>query len=131
MAKATKKKPAVKAGMRKHPITRRSSFHTGIDIRSRNGTAITCPIDGVVVSARRAGAMGREVRIQSGNMTLVFGHLSAYRCTVGQRIRAGQLLGLVGSSGRTTGPHLHFAIKNGGRWVNPIPYLMARRLASR
>ncbi len=118
-------------GMRKHPITRRSSFHTGIDIRSRNGTPITCPIDGVVVSARRAGAMGREVRVQSGNMTLVFGHLSAYRCKVGQRIRAGQLLGLVGSSGRTTGPHLHFAIKRDGRWVNPLPYLMARRLASR
>lgn len=118
-------------GMRRHPITRRSSFHSGIDIRSRNGTPITCPIDGIVVSARRAGAMGREVRIQSGNLTLVFGHLSAYRCKVGQRIRAGQLLGLVGSSGRTTGPHLHFAIKHGGRWANPMSYLMARRLASR
>lgn len=118
-------------GMRRHPITRRSSFHTGIDIRSKNGTPIICPIDGIVVSARRAGAMGREVRIQSDNMTLVFGHLSAYRCTVGQRIRAGQLLGLVGSSGRTTGPHLHFALKNSGRWVNPLPYLTARRLASR
>ncbi|HOT28232.1 MAG TPA: M23 family metallopeptidase [Candidatus Ozemobacteraceae bacterium] len=118
-------------GMRRHPITRRSSFHTGIDIRSMNGTPIACPIDGIVVSASRAGAMGREVRIQSGNMTLVFGHLSAYRCKVGQRIRAGQLLGLVGSSGRTTGPHLHFAIKHDGRWVNPLPYLTARRLASR
>lgn len=118
-------------GMRRHPITRRSSFHTGIDIRSTNGTPIACPIDGIVVSASRAGAMGREVRIQSGSMTLVFGHLSAYRCKVGQRIRAGQHLGLVGNSGRTTGPHLHFAIKHGGRWVNPLPYLMARRLASR
>lgn len=118
-------------GMRRHPITRRSCFHSGIDIRSKNGTQITSPIDGVVVSAQRAGAMGREVRIQSGNMTLVFGHLSAYRCKIGQRIRAGQILGLVGSSGRTTGPHLHFGIKNGGRWVNPLPYLMARHLASR
>lgn len=118
-------------GMRRHPITRRSSFHSGIDIRSQSGTSIVSPVDGVVVSSRRAGAMGREIRIQSGNLVLVFGHLSAYRCRPGQKIRAGQVLGLVGSSGRATGPHLHFSVKQYGRWVNPLPYLTASRLASR
>lgn len=118
-------------GMRRHPITRRSSFHSGIDIRSKSGTPIICPVDGVIISSQRAGAMGREVRVQSGGLILVFGHLSAYRCKNGQKIRAGQVLGLVGSSGRATGPHLHFSVKREGRWVNPLPYLMARRLASR
>jgi len=118
-------------GMRRHPITRRSSFHAGIDIRSRTGTPIISPSDGVVVSSRRAGAMGREVRVQCGGMLLVFGHLSAFRCKAGQRIRAGQVLGLVGASGRATGPHLHFSVKRDGRWVNPLSCLTPRRLASR
>ncbi|HNW36655.1 MAG TPA: M23 family metallopeptidase, partial [Candidatus Ozemobacteraceae bacterium] len=118
-------------GMRRHPITRRSSFHAGIDIRSRTGTPILSPSDGVVISSRRAGAMGREVRVQCGGMLLVFGHLSAFRCKPGQRVRAGQVLGLVGASGRTTGPHLHFSVKRDGRWINPLSCLTPRRLASR
>ncbi len=113
-------------GMRHHPITRRRSFHPAIDILARPGTPVIAPTDGVVTCVGRAGGMGRMVKIRTtSGLTLYFGHLSAYRCAVGQRIRRGQLLGLVGSTGRSTGPHLHFSVMRAGRSVNPLTLLPA------
>jgi len=114
-------------GMRRHPITRRASFHAGIDILAHSGTPVIAPVDGLVTSACRVGAMGRLVKMRSlSGLILYFGHLSAYRCAKGQRIRRGQVVGLVGSTGRTTGPHLHFSVARAGRYLNPLTLLSSR-----
>lgn len=113
-------------GMRRHPVLRRRSFHGAIDIRARVGTPVTSPVDGVVKTVCRAGAMGRMIRVQCGETIMTFAHLSAYRVSVGQRIYRGQTLGLVGASGRATGPHLHFAVSIRGRTVNPLTFLGRR-----
>lgn len=111
-------------GIRRHPITHRRSFHGAIDIRSLPGTPVSAPAAGVVIEAERDGAMGRVVRIRTANQTvLTFGHLSGYRCVSGQYVRRGQIIGLVGSSGRATGPHLHFAVQVHGRYMNPLTFL--------
>ncbi len=113
-------------GMRRHPVTRRNSFHNGIDIKARQGTSILSPADGVVVSAGRAGLMGRMVKIRTrAGKTLYFGHMHKIKCRKGDKIRPGQLIGTVGSSGRATGPHLHFAVASSGRYINPLTYLSA------
>ncbi|NLI78980.1 MAG: M23 family metallopeptidase [Candidatus Riflebacteria bacterium] len=111
-------------GMRRHPITRRRSFHPAIDIRARPGTPVIAPVGGMVVSAGRAGGMGRMVKVRTASgLTLYFGHLSAIRCARGQHLRRGQVLGLVGSTGRSTGPHLHFSVARAGRYLDPMPLL--------
>ena len=111
-------------GYRRHPVTRRHSFHAGIDIRARGGTPVSAPCSGRVVEVERAGAMGRMVRLQTpGGTILSFGHLSGYRCRQGDWIRKGEILGLVGSSGRATGPHLHFAVQKNGKYLNPLTFL--------
>lgn len=113
-------------GMRRHPITKRRSFHNGIDIKGRRGTKVRAPADGVVVSAGRAGLLGRLVRIKTSNgLLLYFGHLHRYKCRKGQKVKRGQLIGTIGSSGRATGPHLHFAVKHHKKYMNPITYLSA------
>jgi len=113
-------------GMRRHPVTRRNSFHNGIDIKARQGTSINSPAEGVVVSAGRAGLMGRMVKVKTGTgKILYFGHLHKIKCKKGDQIKRGQLLGTVGSSGRATGPHLHFSVVSAGRFINPLKYLSA------
>jgi murein DD-endopeptidase MepM/ murein hydrolase activator NlpD len=111
-------------GMRKHPVTKRNSFHNGIDIKARQGTSILSPADGVVVSAGHAGLMGRTVKIKTrAGKILYFGHMHKIQCRKGDVINKGQLLGTVGSSGRATGPHLHFSVVSEGKYLNPIKYL--------
>ena len=113
-------------GMRRHPVTRRNSFHNGIDIKARQGTSINSPAEGVVVSAGRAGLMGRMVKVKTRTgKILYFGHLHKIKCKKGDQIKRGQLLGTVGSSGRATGPHLHFSVVSAGRFINPLKYLSA------
>ncbi len=113
-----------KFGIRIHPVTGNRSFHNGIDIRGKSGTSVLCPTDGIVVDTGWAGALGRMVKIktQSGH-TLCFGHLSKIKCQTGQTIKRGQIIGNVGSTGRATGPHLHFTVYYLGNYMNPIKYL--------
>lgn len=116
-------------GMRLHPVSKVNRFHNGIDIRAGYGTPILSPADGEVIAAGREGAFGRLVRIKTavGNKTLLFGHLYRIKCKVGQKVKKGQLIGTVGSSGRSTGPHLHFGVLDGKKkYVNPILYLNSR-----
>ncbi len=111
-------------GMRRHPVTYVRSFHNGIDIKARRGTRIVSPAEGVVLSAGRAGLMGRMVKIKTTKgLTLYFGHLQKISCKKGQKIRAGEAIGTVGASGRATGPHLHFSVQADGRYTNPMKYL--------
>ncbi|MDD3000600.1 MAG: M23 family metallopeptidase [Candidatus Riflebacteria bacterium] len=116
-------------GMRLHPVSKVNRFHRGIDIRAGYGTPILSPADGEVIAAGREGAFGRLVRIKTamGNKTLLFGHLHRIKCKVGQKITKGQLIGTVGSSGRSTGPHLHFGVLDSKKeYINPILYLNSR-----
>lgn len=114
-------------GMRRHPVTYRRSFHNGIDIKAKRGTSITAPADGVVVSAGRAGLLGRMVKIRTAKgLNLYFGHMYRIKCKKGQKIKCGQLIGTVGSSGRATGPHLHFSVKSGRNYINPTTYLPSK-----
>ena len=111
-------------GMRRHPVTYVRSFHNGIDIKARRGTRIIAPADGQVLSAGRAGLLGRMVKIKTSNGSfLYFGHLQKISCRKGQKIKRGQVIGTVGSSGRATGPHLHFSVKVNSKYSNPLNYL--------
>ncbi|MDD3147730.1 MAG: M23 family metallopeptidase [Candidatus Riflebacteria bacterium] len=113
-------------GMRRHPVTHRNSFHNGIDIKAKQGTSILSPAEGVVVCAARAGLMGRMVKIKTrAGKTLYFGHMHRIKCKKGDRVKPGQIIGTVGSSGRATGPHLHFSVVSAGRYINPLTYLSA------
>ena len=114
-------------GMRRHPVTGRNSFHAGVDIKARYGTAVVSPIEGTVVSAGRAGLLGRlvKIRTKSGKI-LYFAHLQKIKCKKGQQISRGQLIGTVGASGRATGPHLHFAVVEAGKYINPMKFLSVK-----
>jgi len=112
-------------GRRKDPFTGRSAFHRGLDLSARRGTPIKAPADGVVVFAARNGGMGRSVRISHGfGYTTVYGHLSKILVKPGDQINRGDEIGLVGSTGRSTGPHLHYEVHVDGKAVNPLYYIL-------
>jgi murein DD-endopeptidase MepM/ murein hydrolase activator NlpD len=113
-------------GMRFHPVVKANRFHNGIDIKAWYGTPIVAPVDGVVTTAGYNGAFGRLVKIktETGNRTLLFGHMQRIQCKVGQRVTKGQTIGTVGSSGRSTGPHLHFGVMDASqKYINPVNFL--------
>jgi murein DD-endopeptidase MepM/ murein hydrolase activator NlpD len=111
-------------GYRKHPFTRRRSFHNGIDIKAKTGTLVCAPAGGTVIYRNRLGANGNLVKIRCADgIILHFAHLKTYSCRLGQRIAPGQAIGTVGSTGRATGPHLHFVVQRQGRYINPLQYL--------
>ena len=108
-------------GNRYHPILHFTRFHAGVDIGASWGSPIVAAADGQVIAAGWAGGYGREVRIgHPGGLTTVYGHMSGIVASEGSYVRAGQLIGYVGSSGLSTGPHLHFEVRRGGVPVNPL-----------
>jgi murein DD-endopeptidase MepM/ murein hydrolase activator NlpD len=107
-------------GRRMDPFTGRWSNHQGVDYRARSGTPVYAVANGTVTSARYNGGYGNEVRIRhSSGMITLYAHLSSYSVRAGQTVRRGQIIGRVGSTGRSTGPHLHFGLMNNGRYINP------------
>jgi murein DD-endopeptidase MepM/ murein hydrolase activator NlpD len=108
-------------GYRYHPILHFSRFHAGIDIGAGWGSPIVAAAGGQVVAAGWAGGYGREVRIaHGGGLTTVYGHMSGIVASPGSFVRQGQLIGYVGSSGLSTGPHLHYEVRRDGVPVNPL-----------
>jgi murein DD-endopeptidase MepM/ murein hydrolase activator NlpD len=110
-----------KFGERFHPILGYERFHAGVDLGAAAGTPIVAAADGRVVSSGWRGGYGRAVAIaHSGGLETRYGHMSRIAAYPGELVRRGQVIGYVGSSGLSTGPHLHFEVTKNGRPVNPL-----------
>ena len=108
-------------GYRWHPILHFTRFHAGLDIGASWGSPIVAAGDGRVVAAGWAGGYGREVQIaHGGGLTSLYGHMSEIVAQPGSFVRQGQVIGYVGSSGLSTGPHVHFEVRQSGTPVNPL-----------
>jgi murein DD-endopeptidase MepM/ murein hydrolase activator NlpD len=121
-------------GARLDPFNGEGAFHTGIDIATSKGDAVRAPADGTVLKAGMGNGYGREVVIDHGHgIETIYAHLSGFAVTEGQAVSRGDILGYVGSSGHSTGPHLHYEVRIHDTPVNPSKYLhaaTARQLAS-
>ena len=107
-------------GMRRHPILGYRRMHAGLDFRARHGTAIVAVTDGRVSSAGRAGGCGIAVKLDHGRgLATRYCHMSRMAVRSGQQVRRGQVIGYVGSTGLSTGPHLHYEMYRNGRAINP------------
>jgi murein DD-endopeptidase MepM/ murein hydrolase activator NlpD len=116
-------------GWRDDPIRHRRSFHSGTDFRGKPGTAVLAAGAGVVVFCGRLGGYGNAVDIDHGGGVLTrYAHLRRIETKKGDAITAGQAIGRVGSTGRTTGPHLHFEVRLDGSPVSPITALSVAAL---
>ena len=111
-------------GYRKNPFSEAREFHAGIDFRGKVGTEVVTTADGVVDKAKYVKGYGKHVVIKhkKGYKTL-YGHLSKIEVKKGQKVVAGEKIGEIGSTGRSTGPHLHYEIIRYGRRVNPSKYM--------
>lgn len=111
-------------GWRKDPFTKARKFHYGMDFTAPTGTPIYASGDGVVVRAdNKSAGYGEHIRIDHGfGYESLYAHLSKYNVRVGQKVQRGQLIGYVGSTGRSEAPHLHYEIRKDGQHLNPINF---------
>lgn len=111
-------------GNRKDPFTGDAELHLGVDIAGLYGGAVRAPADGLVIYAQRKWAYGNLVVLSHGKgVTTRHGHLSRFAVRAGQSVAKGEIIGYVGSTGRTTAPHLHYEVRINDRPVNPRNYL--------
>jgi len=111
-------------GSRSDPFNGEAEMHMGLDISALYNTQIHSPADGVVIYTERKAAYGNLLIIDHGNgLTTRYGHLSRALLKVGQKVKRGDVVGLVGTTGRTTAPHLHYEVRLNDRPVNPRSYL--------
>lgn len=117
-------------GMRVHPVTGRLARHNGVDIPAPRGTPIYATADGIVGRAQRLGGYGNYVEIEHGNAIQTrYGHMSSYIVRSGQQVKKGDVIGYVGSTGRSTGNHLHYEVRIEGAPVNPMPFVQSDQMA--
>jgi murein DD-endopeptidase MepM/ murein hydrolase activator NlpD len=120
-------------GMRTHPVLGGNRKHHGIDLAAPTGTPVYATADGVVSKAEWFSSYGLYISVEHGaSLQTRYAHLSRLSVATGDTVRKGDLIGYVGSTGRSTGPHLHYEVRVDGVAVNPIPYMMAdeRRFAA-
>ncbi len=111
-------------GWRTHPVTRRRDFHTGIDIKANRNDPIKAAGSGHVVYSGWMGGYGKVLVIEHNNgQSTLYAHCSTLLFGKGANVSSGQLIARIGTTGRSTGPHLHFEVRNGSSPVNPIKYL--------
>ena len=111
-------------GWRQSPFNDRREFHSGIDIASYYGSPIKSPADGIVIDVERKGGLGKVLVIDHGNGVITrYGHLSMAEKKPGDRVKRGEVIARVGTTGRTTGPHLHYEIIVGGTPVDPKKFM--------
>jgi len=112
-------------GNRTDPFTGQRDFHPGIDISTPRGTKIVAPADGVVVSAGRRGAYGNAIVIDHGyGVVTRYGHMDGFNVRPGQRVKRGDVIGFVGSTGRSNAPHLHYEVWVRDKNQNPIHFIL-------
>jgi murein DD-endopeptidase MepM/ murein hydrolase activator NlpD len=117
-------------GSRTDPFSGEGAIHTGVDLQAPMGTPVHAAADGIVVYAEWSGGYGRLVKVDHGNgLQTYYGHMSRLEVVTGQEIRRGDILGLSGSSGRATSPHLHYEVRMGGAPVNPYQFLATSALS--
>jgi murein DD-endopeptidase MepM/ murein hydrolase activator NlpD len=111
-------------GNRRDPFTGSRDFHPGLDISAVAGERVLAPANGTVITSARNGNYGNFIEIEHGfGITTRYGHLSRFAVAAGQHVRRGDVIGYVGSTGRSTSPHLHYEIWMSGRLTNPMKLL--------
>ncbi len=117
------KKTASGYGMRIDPIYKTPKFHAGMDFSANTGTPVYATGDGVVTKAGWESAYGNIIKIDHGyGYATWYAHLSAYKVRRGQKVKRGEIIGAVGNTGKSTGPHLHYEVHLKGRVQNPVNY---------
>jgi murein DD-endopeptidase MepM/ murein hydrolase activator NlpD len=112
-------------GYRSDPFAGEAAFHAGLDFKGPMGAPIFSAASGKVAFVGRRAGYGNSIDIDHGNgLHTRYAHMSAFRARVGQKVTGGQVIGAVGSTGRSTGPHLHFEVRLNGQPVNPRPFLV-------
>lgn len=115
-------------GGRTDPFTGEADYHPGLDISADRGTPVYATADGTITHASYSGAYGNLVVIEHQfGIETRYGHLSAFRTARGESVKRGDLIGLVGATGRATGPHLHYEVRVNGRILNPLSFLLNSR----
>lgn len=112
-------------GVRTNPFTKEKHFHPAVDLRGEIGTEILAPADGIIKQIKSNDrGFGKSILMShAGGYTTFYAHLDSFNVRVDQAVKQGDVIGYVGNTGKTTGPHLHYAIKHDGEDVNPEPYL--------
>lgn len=115
-------------GNRRDPFTRSIAVHSGLDFRASRGSGVYATASGTITKAGRKGGYGKLVEIDhGGGITTRYAHLSRIKVKRGQRIKRGHRISNVGSTGRSTGPHLHYEVRRQGRVLNPISFVKLER----
>jgi len=110
---------------RTDPFSGQRTFHRGLDISCDRGTPVYAPASGVVTGRNRNGGFGKMLVLNHGNGIITkYAHLSKYNVSKGQRVKKGDLVAYVGSTGRSTGPHLHYEVHKNGKLVNPMKFII-------
>jgi murein DD-endopeptidase MepM/ murein hydrolase activator NlpD len=111
-------------GMRNHPVLGGRRQHRGVDLAMPTGTPVYATADGVISKAEWFSSYGLYISLEHGAAIQTrYGHLSRLAVAAGQAVKKGDLIGYVGSTGRSTGPHLHYEVRIAGAAVNPVPYM--------
>ncbi|RKF22501.1 M23 family metallopeptidase [Altericroceibacterium spongiae] len=112
-------------GMRNHPILRKRAAHKGVDLAGPRGTPVYATADGTIGKAQYFGSYGNYVQIEhGGDLETRYAHLSSYTVHAGEHVKKGELIGYIGTTGRSTGPHLHYEVRVDGQAVDPRPYMV-------
>jgi murein DD-endopeptidase MepM/ murein hydrolase activator NlpD len=115
-------------GLRSDPFTGQPAFHEGVDISTSRSEPVLATADGTVLRSGWAGEYGKAIEIAHGERyTTLYGHLEETLVVEGQTVRRGDRVGLVGSTGRSTAPHLHYEVHVDGRAVDPLEYILDTR----
>ncbi len=110
-------------GQRLHPLLHEYKHHSGIDLPGNMGEPVHATADGTIIETGETPTIGKFVRIRHAyGFTTLYGHLNEIHASQGDTVRIGRTIGRVGSTGRSTGPHLHYAVAKNGKEQNPLPY---------